>query len=117
MKKQFITEAKRFQKLAGLIKENENPISVESFLADELLPIFEEGNDVEYEVGQEHSHTFEYDEYTNEEGYDEDFINNFKEAAAYLQTKSFDYTGNNGISYTFTAEPNGDIVIKWIETL
>lgn len=111
MKKQFITEATRMQKLAGIITEseykqlNENqiPQDVEEFLNGMIdLEIPED-----VEEGEEISGVWDANEYTDDEAYGES-ANEFKTAYDYINSQGGIITipGNPDVTYTSTQDGN-----------
>ena len=119
----YTKEQLRMQQIAGiitesqykkLIKENSQP---KSFLENLFMGYLEGGDGFEEEPGETAEYTFEGDVFTDDEAYDVEFVNSFKELASLLKGKKITIQLEDEPDYgdiKFTS-PNGiDIIASFI---
>lgn len=124
MKTQLIQEAKRLQKLAGILTEdissryiedkdsNNIPKNIKDYLYS-MADSFAEGNDNEYPVGKKMEFRYEYIEWGPENEDDPKFMSALEYLKEQGPVKLKDrYLGI--VYYTFLVDDN-DIVCKWVE--
>ena len=111
--KQQITEIKRMQQLAGIIKEFGGTHDITPF--DDYLETLM-GNEFTEDAkeGEEINGVLEKNEYADEEAYDD--ADQFIPTYDFIKTQGGKYTLEGNPSINFIALKNGDIAYKYIAT-
>ncbi len=114
MKKQFITEAQRMQKLAGIVNEANNniPQDITNYLSD-MIEDFSTGNDNEYPVGKKMRFSYEEIEKGDRDIYDDEDVDMFYKTREFLKNNG-PATINDKINYTYSTDGE-DIHVDWVE--